>query len=169
MRLQLNVEYPSVQIHYQWPQLDMQRHEGTVTITSSGPELEIDNKAVWEDLGYGDHRYIARQGAEQGRAAVMDGIAQWSADGDRYVREMDAGTYARIISDRLARDGVELNVRCAPRVRPQIDVVFDQNIQGQPGTMEIRVRTEPPDIQWQMGRVNTNVEGLRGMYMDRKG
>lgn len=168
MRIQLDIQYPSLDIRTAQPYVTLKRQDGTITISSRGPELSIDNKASWEDLGYGDYRYIMKQGAERGRAAVLDAIAQWSADGDRYARHMDAATYAQMAAERNAEGEVELNVRCAPRPRPQIAVDYDLTIRGYPGSVEVTAHMAAPSSQLQPGSV-TITALRRGEHFDRKG
>ena len=170
LRLDINIGYPMVQIETTQPRWQMERHDGRLEIQTEGPELRMDFRAAWEDLGYGDYRYIMSRGVDRGRQAVLDRITKYAQDGQQYMDEMDQATLSRmVLREQRTEQQRTINVRSAPRSRPEIEVLFDFQIHGEPGYVAMEYQGTPPNIQAQMGYVQIQAVPEPGGQLDLRG
>ncbi len=166
--LEIRFSYPKVIIKNHLPEGRVETRDTELQIRTSGPTMEVDNRAAFEELGIITPARFSQENAASGREAATYCVLKYARLGDRYAREMVSQATVAQEAKEEARDPLpELNVDLVPKSRPQITFHFEQEISWREGEIRIEFQIHPPNIQWQMGEIHINPQ--KGNYFDRRG
>lgn len=123
-------------LRWKQPQLQMESKPLKVELESEGPSLELDQRAVWEEIGTGGLYHIIDESLAISRQKVLEAIAKISSEGDFLAAiENPENTIAALATQLEER---EFNVGVIPKSRPSAKIKYKVNIDWKPG----RIKTE---------------------------
>ncbi len=168
MSLSIGISYPRSQIQVTQPQGEIRQRLTQARMEYRGPQLEIDQQQPMNEVGLGDLWHFTTKVAEEGRQMVLAGVAKRAQEGDAFARDMRSqDVSARLAVEAMRSEIPELNVDMVPKTRPTIRFDYQLEIGWQPGSLDINVKTYPPEIQWMMGSVHISMN--KGSNLDTKG
>lgn len=161
--MKITSTYSRFELEYHWPRAEIEQRVSQVQIKGSGPEIEIDQMQSRNELGIGGFKHYSYQVRDNAYQKVMEALAQIAAEGDEVMNRAGHFREEMIFADQAVRrmDAKipELNIRAAPRTRPNINFHYTQELDWDQGGAIITHQVRPPDITWHPGGVKVDMRG----------
>jgi hypothetical protein len=128
------IEQPKADLHIEQP-------PATITIDSKSARLTIDQSKAWSDMGLIGPLASTKKLAQEGRQALLEGIARRAQEGDQLMKiENGANAIAAIATGKGLRPYKQLGIKFIPSVN-SVDITY------QPGYLNINIDTSKPIIE----------------------
>jgi hypothetical protein len=144
--LGLNIEKPIQRIEQPKAELHIEQPPATLTIDSKPARLTIDQSKAWSDMGLFGPLAFTRKFAEEGRQALLEGIARRAQEGDQLMKiENDDNAIAAIATEKGLHPYKQLGIKFIPSAN-SVDIAY------QPGYLDIKIDTNKPIIGAKVNR-----------------
>lgn len=138
--LGLHIEKPIQHIEQPKADLYIEQPPATLTIDSRPARLTIDQSKAWSDMGLIGPLASAREFSQEGRQALLEGIARRAQEGDQLMKIENGGNaIAAIATEKGLHPYKKLGIKFIPSVN-SVDIGY------QPGYLNIEIDTNKPII-----------------------
>jgi len=138
--LGLHIEKPVQHIEQPKADLHIEQPPATITIDSQPARLTIDQSKAWNDMGLMGPLASTRKFAQEGRQALLEGIARRAQEGDQLMKIENGGNpIAVLATEKGLRPYKELGIKFIPSVN-SVDIDY------QPGYFDMKVDRNKPII-----------------------
>lgn len=125
------------------PTVDIRQSRADMKIDTTLPKVHIDQSQCFAELGLKSPLRLADDFYEESLEAGLDNIGKMAQEGERLMRIEDGGDpIVEIAQEAMYDDICEINVDCAPKSRPKIEV--------REGRADVEVTPRPPAINWEV-------------------
>lgn len=136
-------------------ELEIETKASKLIIHTEQVKVLIDQSECWKERGLKDTFTLIVEAAEEGRQAVLEGIARVADEGSRMAAIKNKGNAFAEIALNNSFDKVDFNVTFIPKSRPKIDAVGGTvDIQVDEGYVRINARTNKAEIDVEPGNVD---------------
>lgn len=153
-------EYATLKVEAKPGRLGLNSPPVILDLNLSWPQIKIDMRQVYSEIGLKNYLEAIREGAADGRQTALKGIARRAREGDRLAAIAEGpGAIPEIAwQNHRARGQVQTNIGLIPRSRPEIEVT--------PGRLDVRNKYRPPTVKYLPGSVQTHVQkGYVDVYL----
>lgn len=159
VRLTLHTEPADLQIRRTPPRIDIERTPPEVRVQRREPQVRLQRDEYEGAVGVLRPAALATRIAGDARAAADEAIGQISAEGDTLMRIENRGNAIKSIAEqKLAREPVELVLNMVPPAKFRVSGSSGVAIEGRPGTLTMRARLTPLEIEFTPARVVADTE-----------
>lgn len=110
-------------------------------------QVRIDQSQCFSEAGLKDIFELTEDFARMGKEAVLEGIANRVAEGNRMAMiENKVNVIAQIDMEKALPEPVETNIDFIPKSRPRIDFVGGVSFNPQMGKVDIKAKINSPEI-----------------------
>ncbi len=155
-------QYPAnMDIEQPPPTADIRQPRADMNIVSILPKVYIDQSECFAEVGLKTVLRLANDFYDESLEAGLDAIGKMVEEGERLMGIENGGDpIVEIAEETMYEDMWEINVDCAPKSRPKIDV--------REGRADIDITPVPPKIGWKVNpkaKINATRHKV-DIYMD---
>ncbi|BBW97640.1 MULTISPECIES: DUF6470 family protein [Geobacillus] len=144
--LGLHMEKPIQHIEQPKADLSIEQKPATLTIDSQPARLTIDQSKAWRDMGLLDPFDSTRKFAEEGREALLEGIARRAQEGDQLMKIENRGNaIAAMAAEKGFHPYKQLGITFIPSVH-SVDIGY------QPSYLDMKIDANKPIIKANVNR-----------------
>lgn len=156
-RISINTTRPVLNLKTQAPQIQIDSRAAKLEITQARGRLEIDSTPYRYSIGYKNMQDMARDNAQEGKQAVIDGIARIAQEGDRLAGiENKENAIANMAAE--ASISQPPDIIWAPIQAPSVSYeLTPAKIDYIPGRLDIDLKRGSVDMKLDRGRVDVKI------------
>lgn len=159
MELRVTAKHGQIGIRTADAVLSMRSFRPSMTVSTQRPELNVQNRPVrvkidqsqcFSEAGLKGIFELNRDIAQEGRQAVLEGIAQMVADGNTMAAiQHKSEAVVELAVEKSLPLPADFNITFIPRSRPLIEVEGGVSFNPTPGRVNLQVEVRPTEIKYQ--------------------